>query len=60
MGIMENDNPNANRGRDIIGASITLIVLPTLAVALRLLSRWISRAGLWVNEMNFIFEIKPY
>lgn len=38
---------NSNGG--ILGASITLLILPTLAVTLRLLSRWMSRAGFWVQ-----------
>lgn len=40
-----------NRNGDILGASITLLVLPTVAVTLRLLSRWMSRAGFWVRNL---------
>lgn len=38
----------ANRSRDFIGGGIALIALPTLAVVLRLLSRWFAGAGFWV------------
>lgn len=38
-----------DRSGEVIGASVTLLILPTLAVALRLLSRWMSRAGFWVS-----------
>ncbi|KAK4694299.1 hypothetical protein P7C71_g3261, partial [Lecanoromycetidae sp. Uapishka_2] len=38
----------ANRNADILGASLTLLALPTIFVILRLLSRWMSRAGFWV------------
>lgn len=41
---------NESRKPDIVGASVTLLVLPTLAVLLRFLSRWMSRAGLWVRR----------
>lgn len=39
-----------NRSGQVVGASVALIVLPTVTVALRLLSRWISRAGYWVSN----------
>lgn len=51
-------NPNSdptlyeNRNGEILGASITLLILPTLAVTLRLLSRWMSRAGYWVRAQS--------
>ena len=38
-----------DRRGEVIGASVTLLILPTVAVALRLLSRWVSRAGFWVS-----------
>ena len=38
-----------NRNGYILGASITLLLLPTLAVTLRLLSRRMYRAGFWVS-----------
>ena len=38
-----------DRRGEVIGASVTLLILPTLAVALRLLSRWMSRARFWVS-----------
>lgn len=40
----------ADRSAHVVGASIVLIILPAIAVLLRLLSRWISRAGLWVQH----------
>ena len=43
-----------NRNGEILGASITLLLLPTLAVTLRLLSRWMSRAGYWVRAPSAI------
>lgn len=39
----------ANHNREILEASVILLVLPTFVVALRLLSRWMSGAGLWVG-----------
>ena len=41
-----------NRNGEILGASIALFILPTLAVTLRLLSRWMSRAGFWVRAQS--------
>lgn len=38
-----------NRRGEVIGASVPLLILPTLAVALRLLSRRISKARFWVR-----------
>lgn len=40
-----------NRRGEVIGASVPLLILPTLAVALRFLSRWSSRAGFWVRYL---------
>ena len=42
-----------DRRGEVIGASVTLLILPTVAVALRLLSRWVSRAGFWVSCLTF-------
>lgn len=39
----------ANRDGEILGASLALLILPTVAVALRVLSRWMSGAGFWVR-----------
>lgn len=39
-----------DRSHHVIGASITLIIIPTIFVVLRLLSRWIARAGFWVRN----------
>lgn len=44
-----NPKLDENRNGEILGASIALFILPTLAVTLRLLSRWMSRAGFWVR-----------
>ena len=38
-----------NHNLEIIGASATLLVLSTVFVSLRLLSRKLSKAGLWVS-----------
>lgn len=38
-----------NQNQEIIGASVTLLVLSTVFVALRLLSRKLSKAGYWVS-----------
>lgn len=42
-----------NQNQSIIGASVTLLVLSTVFVALRLLSRNLSKAGFWVS-MRFV------
>ena len=39
-----------DRSSEVIGASVVLIVLPSLAVFLRLLSRWMSHAGFWWDD----------
>ena len=41
---------SASRQSSIVGASVTLLVLSTVVVSLRLVSRWISRAGFWVGQ----------
>ena len=46
----------ANRSGEVISASITLLVLPTVFVALRLLSRYMSGAGLWVCPSFFTVQ----
>lgn len=46
-----------NRNGDILGASIILLILPTLAVTLRLLSRWMSRAGFWWDDATVILAM---
>ena len=38
-----------NQNQKIIGASVTLLTLSTVFVALRLLSRKLSKAGFWVS-----------
>ena len=39
----------ADKGPRIISANIALIVLPTIFVILRFISRHIARAGYWVS-----------
>ncbi|KAL8916431.1 MAG: hypothetical protein Q9208_008517 [Pyrenodesmia sp. 3 TL-2023] len=46
-----------DRSAHVVGASIVLIILPAIAVVLRLLSRWISRAGLWVDDYVVILAL---
>ena len=46
-----------DRSSQVVGASIVLIVLPTIAVLLRLLSRWISRAGFWWDDAVVILAM---
>lgn len=43
-----------SRSAEVIGASVPLLILPTAAVALRLLSRWISRAGFWWDDLTIV------
>ena len=38
----------ANNDTLVINASVALLVLPTVFVALRLISRWKAGAGFWV------------
>ncbi|KAL8687902.1 MAG: hypothetical protein Q9224_005021, partial [Gallowayella concinna] len=45
-----------DRSSHVIGSAIVLIILPTVAVILRLLSRWMSKAGLWVRWKSFMAE----
>ena len=44
----ENPANFATKNGQIISASVTLLVLPTLFVALRVVSRYMSEAGFWV------------
>lgn len=41
---------HADQGTRIISATIALIILPTIFVILRFLSRYIARAGLWWDD----------
>lgn len=49
-----NANPpvvsNEDRSSHVVGSAVVLIILPTVTVILRLLSRWMSKAGLWVKQ----------
>lgn len=47
-----------NQNLDIIGASVTLLVLSTVFVALRLLSRTLSKGGFWVSMRLSNLKIK--
>ena len=51
-------DPGANRNSEIIGGSVILIVLPTVFVTLRLISRWMARANLWVRCIDFDFTVQ--
>ncbi|CAF9926325.1 MAG: hypothetical protein HETSPECPRED_006305 [Heterodermia speciosa] len=44
----------ANRNSEVMSASVTFLVLPTFFVALRLLSRYMSGAGLWWDDWTAI------
>ena len=53
---------DSNRDGEIIAASVTLLILPTVFVALRMVSRRLARASFWVCcLLNSIFhlEMKP-
>lgn len=43
-----------SRAGEVIGASVPLLILPTVAVTLRLLSRWMSRAGFWWDDLIIV------
>ena len=40
---------NEDRSSHVIGSAVILIILPTVTVILRLLSRYMSKAGFWVK-----------
>ncbi|CAF9907800.1 hypothetical protein IMSHALPRED_006500 [Imshaugia aleurites] len=44
----------ANHNQQMIAGAVALIVLPSVAVILRLLSRWLSGAGLWFDDYAVI------
>ena len=46
-----------DRSDHLIGACTAFIILPTLFVALRLTSRWVSRAGLWWDDLTIIVAL---
>ena len=45
---------NADQGPRLVGSMITLIVLPTLFVIARLVSRKVARAGYWWDDLLVI------
>lgn len=45
-----------NRSAHVVAAAVVLLTLPTIAVILRLLSRRMSRAGLWVRPISRLWE----
>ena len=49
-----------NRNSQVISASATLLVLPTIFVALRVVSRFISGAGFWVCPCLIPWLILPW
>ncbi|KAL8888010.1 MAG: hypothetical protein Q9205_002299 [Flavoplaca limonia] len=48
---------NEDRSSHVVGSAVVLIVLPTVAVILRLLSRWMSKAGLWIDDYTVILSL---
>lgn len=50
-------NLKADKGPHVIGAGITLIILPTLFVILRFVSRGIARAGLWWDDLLVVVSL---
>lgn len=57
-GVTGTNNPelekeDGNEAKILIGSSIVLIVLSTIFVVLRLVSRKLSKAGFWVNYYAF-------
>ena len=42
---------NADQGPRLVGSMVTLIVLPTLFVIARLVSRKVARAGYWWDDL---------
>lgn len=46
---------NADQGPRLVGSMITLIVLPTLFVIARLISRKVARAGYWWDDLLVVF-----
>lgn len=45
---------NDNAASRIIAVCVVLIVLAAVAVALRFVSRWLSRAGLWWDDWTIL------
>ncbi|KAI4276161.1 MAG: hypothetical protein L6R38_005729 [Xanthoria sp. 2 TBL-2021] len=56
-----NANPpvvsNEDRSSHVVGSAVVLIILPTVTVILRLLSRWMSKAGLWIDDYTVILSL---
>lgn len=48
-------NLKADQGPRLVGSMITLIVLPTLFVIARLVSRKVARAGYWWDDLFVVF-----
>ncbi|KAI4175051.1 MAG: hypothetical protein LQ348_006252 [Seirophora lacunosa] len=46
-----------NRSAHVVAAAVVLLTLPTIAVILRLLSRRMSRAGLWVDDYVVVLAL---
>lgn len=46
---------NADQGARLVGSMIVLIVLPTLFVIARLVSRKVARAGYWWDDVLVVF-----
>lgn len=50
--LLQQADPTLSESRvpEVIGSSIVFLILPTVAVILRLLSRWMAGVGLWVRS----------
>jgi hypothetical protein len=53
----DGEDPTANQTPRILGVSITLIVVPTTVVLLRLLARTLSKAGFWWDDFMVLFAL---
>ena len=47
----------ADRGPHIISSGIALIVLPTVFVTLRIISRYLARAGFWWDDLLVVTSL---
>ena len=54
---MSNSLITDDRGPQVIGVSVAMIILSTLAVAFRFWSRKISTAGLWWDDWTILLAL---
>lgn len=47
----------ANQGPRVISSGIALILLPTVFVLLRFVSRWIAQAGFWWDDLLVVLSL---